>query len=391
MSGLTGSQLLRYFCVEMFKKLYKLEYWGLIALVLMAGCSTDFEVNAPFRETPIVYCILNPDSAIHVVRINRGFQNRDGRDARDIAKQNPDSSNLKSGVYEVFMLRENWVPNRYFTERVNFKDTIIKDKSSDGDFTNADYLSFKTVRRVNFQYDAVLSLGQQRWRNQTVRLFVVNKSTGDTIKASTRIIGDFRSLYPEDVPPRIPFYFNPKPAFQRFGPRLQFTVPCWANSYKANLDFTLREIYTSGDSADYTLNWENATTFDVSFPSCGTLEDRSGDANTATFFNLLKQIIRSRNNEGLVRSRKMVGGRVYYYAATENLTRYITVANNFNPITQSVPVYSNIEGGLGIFGSVRLVSLPFEIRQEMIDEMNEIQGRDTLYRDLIKLKFVRLR
>lgn len=389
MSGESLSPYLRYFCSQMRKSFFNLGFLGLIGLFFLGSCSTDFDVNAPFEETPIVYAVFNPDSLIHIVRINRGFQNRDGRDARTIAKENADSSNLRSGVYDVFMLRETRVFNRTVLERVNFKDTIITGKSSDGDFTNANYLSFKTNRKVDFQYDSDRAPSDQRWRNQVVQLFIVNRSTKDTIKASTRLIGDFEAQNPENRFPRAAFFFNPSPTFQRSGPELQFTVPCWANSYKTNLDFKVREIYTNGDSSDYIINWESATSIEATFPGCGTSEVRNGRVAASGFFALLKDAVKTRGNDDRIKARKLVSGTAYFYAATDNLTRYITVANNFSPITQSVPVYSNIAGGLGVFGSIRMVSAPFVINQEMVELMNELLRPDVpVYPDLYNLKFV---
>ncbi len=43
-------------------------------LLLLASCETDFDPNAPWREVPSVYCVVDPDEDTVWVRVQRCFQ-----------------------------------------------------------------------------------------------------------------------------------------------------------------------------------------------------------------------------------------------------------------------------------------------------------------------------
>ena len=41
--------------------------------MLWNGCSTDFDLNADFQETPVIYALFDASEATHYVRVNRAF------------------------------------------------------------------------------------------------------------------------------------------------------------------------------------------------------------------------------------------------------------------------------------------------------------------------------
>jgi hypothetical protein len=51
---------------------YFLSFLTVIAL-LVAGCSTDVDLNAPYKSTTIVYGLLDPIADTQWVKINKTF------------------------------------------------------------------------------------------------------------------------------------------------------------------------------------------------------------------------------------------------------------------------------------------------------------------------------
>ncbi|MBK9416270.1 MAG: DUF4249 family protein [Flavobacteriales bacterium] len=47
---------------------------GILVTLLSASCSTDLEINAPYKETTVVYALFNMSEDTHYVKINRAFQ-----------------------------------------------------------------------------------------------------------------------------------------------------------------------------------------------------------------------------------------------------------------------------------------------------------------------------
>ena len=59
--------------------------------LFLAGCSTDLDPNADYKEITVLYSVLNPAEKIHYVKVTKAFQNSNA-DARDIAANIPDSA-----------------------------------------------------------------------------------------------------------------------------------------------------------------------------------------------------------------------------------------------------------------------------------------------------------
>ena len=63
----------------------------LVGLLGFGGCSTDFDVNAPYKRIPVIHAFLDASAPVQYARVQRTFQNRSG-DARQIAENDRDSS-----------------------------------------------------------------------------------------------------------------------------------------------------------------------------------------------------------------------------------------------------------------------------------------------------------
>ena len=51
----------------------KIRIAALIVLttILFQACKTDFDINAPWKESAIVYGILNQNDTIHYIKVNK--------------------------------------------------------------------------------------------------------------------------------------------------------------------------------------------------------------------------------------------------------------------------------------------------------------------------------
>ncbi|MFN3874859.1 MAG: hypothetical protein ACK4L7_02980, partial [Flavobacteriales bacterium] len=46
---------------------------ALMALSLLGACSTELDVNEPYKDISIVYGLLNQRDSLHFVKINKAF------------------------------------------------------------------------------------------------------------------------------------------------------------------------------------------------------------------------------------------------------------------------------------------------------------------------------
>ncbi|MBE0652408.1 MAG: hypothetical protein IH594_01340, partial [Bacteroidales bacterium] len=49
----------------------------LIAFLFLEQCSTDFDLNAPYKDIMVVYGLLNQNDSTHYLKINRAFLGED--------------------------------------------------------------------------------------------------------------------------------------------------------------------------------------------------------------------------------------------------------------------------------------------------------------------------
>ena len=92
------------------------------------SCKEDIELVGSYKETAVIYALLDQSESIHFLKINRAFIGPGN--ALEIAK-NPDSSyfeNLEGTITEYM--------NDVVTNTWNLKDTLVNNKNTNGIFTN---------------------------------------------------------------------------------------------------------------------------------------------------------------------------------------------------------------------------------------------------------------
>ncbi len=82
---------------------------------LLQGCKNDLELNAPYKDIPIVYAVLNPSDSLQIIRINKAFLGE--ADANVMAKV-ADSVNYQPNEIEVKLLHSSGNTPIVFTESV---------------------------------------------------------------------------------------------------------------------------------------------------------------------------------------------------------------------------------------------------------------------------------
>ena len=82
----------------------------LLAIIIFFGCETDFDVNADWKETTVVYGLLDASLDTQYIRINKGYLGN--MSALDMA-QNSDSLNFNPEYLEVKL------------HKIQFTDTLM--------------------------------------------------------------------------------------------------------------------------------------------------------------------------------------------------------------------------------------------------------------------------
>jgi len=325
--------------LRLFQKTQILKILRLLLVFFTAlvwqSCSTELDVNAPYRETKVLYGILDPTLPFQTIRIGRGFLS-EGRSAKDIAKNSPDSSLFDPANLEVTLFEIKQQNSGRFdtTLNVNLYPDTITNKELNGDFFAPEQLVFRTT---NIQLD---TLTRSDLIYYLIR--VKNKISGNVSEAITRIPGrelnirNWAAIGPDDDGPFSLDFGSRKPTKIGVNKSLNTQV------IQLSLNWKVRVIT------------ETDTLEEIWKMSSGMEDDIPGDLKEIVFgagqlWNFIQGELTKRGNDKVI-SRKFLPSEMEVYAGNKDYNNYRIVNGNYNAITQSQPVYSNLSNGaLGIF------------------------------------------
>jgi len=344
---------------------------AIIAFQYLVSCSTAVDTNGPAADTPVVYMILNPDSAYQYVRLNKTFVNSNGLDARLIAKNDPSAYNFGAGDVTMTLYE---VDNGKDTAIATFEPVTLSNKDT-GLFAAPDQILYKSVAPVNLKSDK--RIGTSGNRKLNYKLEGVHKVSGAKFSATTTSVSNFQIFYPVDGI-NIDVYHESREsslfiAIQSDNCNGADIVSCLggANSV-ANFEIKYRQYLDDDTFKDTTLQYRNFL-----FPYTTSM-------GTGDFFNFLVNKIKPNSR---VRKRVFLPSNVLLYIANKDFVQYLDVLNNYNPITQIRPVYSNVSGGIGLLAFRRSKSATVNISDKTVRDMNSVSGSSPNYPNLYNLKF----
>lgn len=314
----------------------KILYIYILGIIIFASsCKTEVELNAPWKDTPVVYGLLEANKDTQYLKINKCFLGN--TDAYTMAKE-PDSLNYP---YKLEVRVEKWKNGTL--KKTYYLDTITLPNMQDGIFATNKNLAyyFKTPTKTDpLDYES------------TYKLFIRNPKTGKEITSTTAIINKF-SL----VEPYIAIQTNTQGLYSNQSNRFA----------KINFEFLtpkngkLFEIYTrinyieyhpgQSDSIQKYMDW-NIGRYSV-LTTDGGYDVRSSASAEELYYLLANSLTIDPTINRKLGKLGNPDDQINYivYAASEDLSTYIDVKKPSNTIIQEKPNFSNITNAMGIFSS----------------------------------------
>ena len=327
-------------CIKKYRFASMKNFILLISLVsiLFSSCKTDFELNAPYKETMVIYGFLNANENVQYIRISKGFL---GEGNALIMAQQPDSINYADVLHvTIDEIVNGNIANTFVLERV---DTIPKEA---GLFA--------------YPYQVYYRLSNHSLNpNALYRLNVENTETGNKASSITRVVNDILNIT------------NPSIAEVNFASTGQFSVKFSPVSNGRIYDLVIRFHYTedsSGVISYHYVDWN----FPDQFTSGGS--DIIFPYARQDFYAVLAASIPVKS--GVTRT---VGNAALGYpaiefrmiAGTEDLYTYQQLNSPSNTSLQDPPIFTTVENGLGLFTS-RLIHLEFRnMTQKSLDSLEQ--------------------
>jgi len=314
-------------------------YIFLLTISFLAGmlaCSTDLEVNAPYKEKKVVYCLLNPRNPYQVARISKGFLNKD-RSALDIAKNSRDS--ILYDTNDILVELIEFFPKIAVAEKKwKMSPFTINTKETNGDFYAPDQLLYRTA---NIQLDTIQLADVQ------YKLRVTNKKTNQISEGQTELVGrNFGLFQPQfdDLSALLP---RPVLFTTRFPTPIKFKRPENTSLTQCIFKWTIQVTKSNNDR---TLEiWQLNSPGKMGDGENGLII--TGAIGAGQFWRFLKEEIETRGNTDVVH-RKFISGELLLTAASSEYKKYRDVNSNYNPVSQSTPIYTNVTNGLGVVCSI---------------------------------------
>jgi hypothetical protein len=293
--------------------------------LLLWTCSTKLDILDNYKETTVVYCLLDQTQPKQYVRIEKAFLGPDN--ALNMAQQYDSISYIHELQVTVEGLRNGQVVQTFSTangliipDTINSKDPGI----------------FAAPKEVLYSF--LTPAGALNPANE-YKLTVTNTATNNTVTSIISLIGAFTiatpsssiSLEPTTAQPTFTYKWNPAVS---------------ARTYQPTLRFYYTEYYLNGDSAQKAtaeMSFEQITTTDET----STLQQEV-KVDKIGVYRFIGNQIPVDNNVVKRRARFL---EFIVYAGSLELKDYIEINAPSTSLSQEHPLYTNIQNGYGLFGA----------------------------------------
>jgi len=287
--------------------------------IVFNSCETDFDVNAEWEETTVVFGLLDASKDIQFIKINKAFLGE--ADALQMA-QYSDSINFNKGELDVKITRIN---NNGSTDTIMLNE--IRTLRDEGDFN--DSIVMYTFENFEFESNSLNQYTNFLNANSEYELLIKNNITGNYVSSTTKIIGAFNF---STNPSKFVFYNSTYglDAYQDLDWIPSITPK--AVAYQIGVRFHYKE-----DNVIKDLFW-NQIQVDK-YESSLTLYGRD-------FISFLDGKLSKDNS-----TREFLSIDIIMTLGSQDLKTYMDVNSPITGIVQERPQFTNINNGIGLFSS----------------------------------------
>jgi hypothetical protein len=324
---------------------------GFSAVVfLFSMCSTELDLLDDWKETTVVYGLLDQSLPKQYIRIQKAFLGPDN--AFDMAQQY-DSINYVNQLD----VRIERVYNNAVESYVTLSPDTVYNKEP-GDFYAPMYVIYSYAQN-------------NTWFNTSYkyRLVINNASTGNEVSSSTFIVGNYAINFPNYT--TIGMASN-SPSFK---PEIKWQSATNAAVYQVMMTFHYHEKDINNNITSHsTGSWFIGSVT----PSSTATNSEALKFDADGFYRFVNNSIPDDNN---VVERVCDSLTFTVYACGQELLDYMSINGPSSSIAQERPSYTNVTNGLGVFSSRTKSSRSYGLPNQSIDSLS--RGRFTCTKKFI--------
>ncbi|MEL6140732.1 MAG: hypothetical protein AAFU67_03860 [Bacteroidota bacterium] len=307
-----------------------------ICILTLTACRDDFSLDAPFQDIPVIYAYLNAADQEHFVRVEKAFLGTGGN--AEIAASTEDSIYYTENAATVTLQSSNG--QEFVLERVNGEDFDLERVT--GPFIGSPNVLYRTTQNLT--------------GGQPITLTVSRPGEEDAV-ATTRLLTEINVVQPSEQ-----IVINNYNQVQNY----RWNTSEDARVFDVRMYINIREFFLSNpdQNRDRVLEWVLAENFRP--------EEMNSTVRLSFNNELFWQFLANSLEEDADVVRVMGDISFQVTAVGSELEEKLDIENANTGITgsQALPIYTNVENGLGIFTSRRQATV------EGIFFAN--QNRDTL-------------
>lgn len=309
----------------------------LASLAFFNACTTDVELYSDYKDIPIIYGLLDASQDTNFIRINRAFSGSNDHpiNAAEVSLI-ADSSNYPGKLRAYIVQYIQGFGGQYQPTGDTLElDTITIHDKEEGIFYSPNQKVYWTDKRLDVNTEAV----KYRYK------LIVYKEN-DTITTETNLVGGEGFKI---VTSQLSFMAEENDNSNK----VKFTLADNAVFYDAKMVFYYKESVNGGPLTD------KQVTYSFGVKTLDDLGQQDGSYTvsygTNTLFNLLEDAIGgdtviNENHPNVFRYFDEKPMKIFLSAGGDELYNYIQI-NSQTGYAQTVPDYTNINGGYGVFSS----------------------------------------
>ncbi|GEM_PF-464893 len=304
------------------------------ASLLFFCCSTDLDINAPYKNITVIYGLLNQRDSVQFVKINKAFL---GEGDAYVFSQIRDSSEFNSEDLTVKMVYK--VVNGDRVASFPLLDSVVTNREP-GLFYGPEQTVYYFVDPT--MYDPIEGKPVYLDQNAEYEIEVVAK--GEKMTSRTTIVNNFdiQSVDAEINSEMTVMSFNG----QSYGAfELNWDAGIDGKRYEARWRFNFDE-YRNGvaEARSVTRNLARQT----STNSSSTADDFAVFISGEDFFGAIANDVPV---DPAVEKRVFTGVDFLFTVANDDFNTFLTLSEPISGIVEDRPAWSNIENGYGIWAS----------------------------------------
>ncbi len=289
------------------------------------SCSDEIQVNAPYKDTTVVYGLLSKSDSRHYIKINKAFLGEGDANQMALIADSSEYENLEAKI-----LKKD---GENIVSETLLQDTLITNKQT-GDF----FAPNQTIYYFDDQLD----------ENYEYELQVNVQGKQELVRAQTPVIDDFNltggQIFGNAV---VPVSFINSGGVYSTQLFTYTSVPS-AKSYQLimHVHYTNHYLDETTEEKSFDVEYSNQTTFSTNGGQA-MQQEISGEA----FYQTIASRIAKKAATPNLSHRKFDFITFSMIAAGDELSTYLEVNSPSTGVIQEKPQYTNIENGIGIFST----------------------------------------